>query len=263
MKEKIRKIKIDIAFVWQFALDDFAARYAGSVLGIVWAFLQPIITMLLYWFVFQLGFKSQPVEDVPFILWLISGLIPWFFVSDSIASSTPCMVEYNYLVKKVLFNISILPVTKVVSTLLVHFVLIAFAVIAYAACGFLPNAYYFTAIVYMVYLFLLTSGISYLVATLYVFFKDVAQIVAVVIQAVFWFTPIVWDISTMPESFQGILTYNPFYYAIYGYRNAFIYQDALPFGYKKIIYYWIVAIVIFFVGIKLFERCKKHFADVL
>ena len=112
MKEIIKKIVTDMAFVWQFAIDDFKAKYAGSALGCMWAFLQPIITIVLYWFVFQLGFRSQPVEGFPFILWLMIGLIPWLFISEAVTNATTSMVEYSYLVKKVLFNINILPFTK-------------------------------------------------------------------------------------------------------------------------------------------------------
>lgn len=68
MKQFLKNIPGDIAFVWQFALDDFKTKYAGSVLGVLWAFLQPMVTIVLYWFVFQLGFKSQPVDNFPFIL---------------------------------------------------------------------------------------------------------------------------------------------------------------------------------------------------
>ena len=76
MKKKVEKVVCNFSFIWQFAIDDFKMKYAGSGLGTLWAFLQPIITIVLYWFVFQIGFKSQPVENFPFILWLIRLFIP-------------------------------------------------------------------------------------------------------------------------------------------------------------------------------------------
>ena len=79
------------------------------------------ITVLIYWFIFQIGFKSGDVDGYPFILWLVSGLLPWFFVSDSITNATSSLVEYSYLVKKVLFNINILPVARVVSVFLYNY----------------------------------------------------------------------------------------------------------------------------------------------
>lgn len=115
MKKWCEKLKGNLFFVSQFALDDFKTKYAGSVLGFFWAFVQPVITVLIYWFIFQIGFKNGDVDGYPFILWLVSGLLPWFFVSDSITNATSSLVEYSYLVKKVLFNINILPVARVVS----------------------------------------------------------------------------------------------------------------------------------------------------
>ena len=101
MKKWCEKLKGNLFFVSQFALDDFKTKYAGSVLGFFWAFVQPVITVLIYWFIFQIGFKNGDVDGYPFILWLVSGLLPWFFVSDSITNATSSLVEYSYLVKKV------------------------------------------------------------------------------------------------------------------------------------------------------------------
>lgn len=263
MREQIKKKKDDLVFVGQFALDDFKAKYAGSALGCLWAFLQPIITIVLYWFVFQLGFKSAPVENFPFILWLMIGLLPWFFVSDAIANATTSMVEYSYLVKKVLFNINILPLAKVISIMLVQAVLIVFAIVLYAVYGYYPDWYYLQLPIYLLYMVVYASGIAYLTATLYVFFKDTLQIVAIVLQVVFWMTPIVWDIAVMPEVVQKILVFNPLYYIVEGYRNIFIYKQTSNHSLGMIVYYWVIIFVILWIGLRLFERCKKHFADVL
>ena len=65
--------------LYNLAKNDFKTKYAGSYLGIIWAFIQPVITILLYWFVFQVGFRSRPLDDYPFVLWLTAGLVPWFF----------------------------------------------------------------------------------------------------------------------------------------------------------------------------------------
>ena len=95
MKKWCEKLKGNLFFVSQFALDDFKTKYAGSVLGFFWAFVQPVITVLIYWFIFQIGFKNGDVDGYPFILWLVSGLLPWFFVSDSITNATSSLVEYS------------------------------------------------------------------------------------------------------------------------------------------------------------------------
>lgn len=263
MENNLKKRIIDLEFILEFALEDFKTKYAGSVLGLAWAFLQPLITILLYWFIFQLGFKSQPIANFPFILWLVSGLIPWFFISDSISNATGCLIEYSYLVKKVLFNIDILPVVKVVSSLMVQIFLLVCTVFLFALNGFFPDVYYFQIFFFLIYMVILVCGIVYVSATLYVFFKDTLQIINVILQIFFWATPIVWDFEIMPPIIQEILRFNPLYYIIEGYRNTFI---------KKIwfwemgntgLYYWFIALVILFLGRFVFYKCKIHFADIL
>lgn len=85
--------------------NDLKSRFAGSYLGVIWSFIQPVVTVLVYWFVFQVGFRSSDVvnssgETVPFILWFIAGLVPWFYYSDTWSMATNVLLEYSYLVKR-------------------------------------------------------------------------------------------------------------------------------------------------------------------
>ena len=113
----------------QLAKNDFKTKYAGSYFGIIWAFIQPIITIMIYVFVFGMGLKMTPKStEYPFLLYLIAGIVPWFFFADAWINSTNCLIEYSYLVKKMVFKISILPIVKVISSLFVHlfFILLGF-----------------------------------------------------------------------------------------------------------------------------------------
>lgn len=259
----MKTIYSNIFFLWQFSIDDLKNKYSNSFLGISWGFLQPLTTILVYWFVFQLGFKSQPVKNFPFILWLIAGLIPWFFISETIPASTTVLTEYNYLIQKVLFNTNILPLIKVISTFLVQIFLILLAIVAFWILGYAPSVWYLQILYYAFYMVIFVIGISYFVSALYIFMKDLIQIVAIVMQIIFWATPIVWDIASMPEVIQSILKYNPVYFIINGYRKTFIYQEAFWTDGKMSLYYWGVAIAILIAGFRLFKKLKPHFADVL
>ena len=263
MMSKMKKIYSSIIFLWQFSIDDIKNKYSNSFLGGAWGFLQPMTTIVVYWFVFQLGFKSQPVENFPFILWLVIGLMPWFFISEVIPGSTSVLVEYSYLVQKVLFNINILPLIKIVSTLIIQFFLLILAAGMFWFFGYKPNLWYAQTLYYILYMSVLTAGISYLVSALYIFLKDLIQIVTVVLQVVFWATPIVWDISSMPEDVQNVLIYNPIYFIVNGYRKTLIYKEAFWNDGMISVYYWVIAIVLLVIGIKMFEKLKPHFADVL
>lgn len=265
MKEKFKSELADLQFLWQFSLDDFKSKYAGAAGGAVWAVLQPFSTILLYWFVFQVGFNSPPVNGYPFILWLVSGLMPWFFISDAIAYATGSMVEYSYLVKKVRFNIDILPLVKVVSVFLVQAFLLVVLVAMFLVSGRLPDLYYLQLPLYIVYMFILVAGVAYLVATVYVFFKDISQLVSILLQICFWTTPIVYRLDTIPyPAVHQILQMTPLYYVVSGYRNVFIHKVWFfeqPLGLT--LYYWAFALAILALGLTVFHRCKDHFADVL
>lgn len=257
------KWKEDIAFLWQFSIDDFKKKYAGSAMGFAWAFLNPLMTILVYWFVFQVGFKSQPVEGYPFILWLVSGIVPWFFYSEGIISVTTTLLEYSFLVKKIVFNIDILPLVKVLSAFVVQIFLVAITIILFCVFGYYPDLFIFQLIYYMTYMLLLVIGIGFLASALDVFFRDLVQIIGVLMQVVFWTTPIVWNFDTMPEIVRKILVYNPLYYIIQGYRDTFINKKPFWDNWKMGLYYWIFAGVLLMIGLKVYNKMKVHFADVL
>ena len=126
--------------VAKLAKNDFKTRYAGSYLGIVWAFIQPVITILVYWFVFSVGFRSGTGDlGVPFVLYLVAGIVPWFFFQDALNGGTNALMEYNYLVKKVVFKISVLPIVKMISALFVHAFFVVFSLVLCSLYGYTPS----------------------------------------------------------------------------------------------------------------------------
>jgi teichoic acid transport system permease protein len=245
------------------AKNDFKNRYAGSYLGITWAFIQPLMTILIYWFVFQVGFRSTPIDDVPFIVWFICGIIPWFYFSESLIGGTMSVVDYSYIVKKVMFNINILPLVKIIVSTFVH---LFFVVLVFLICLSvnLPITMHSIQIVYFSFcIFILALGLSYLTASLVPFSKDVGQIVAVILQFGFWLTPIVWNQNILPAKWLFFFKMNPVYYVVQGYRDALI--NKIWFWERPIstLYFWIATGVIFYLGRIIFKKLKPHFADVL
>ena len=197
--------------IFQLAKNDFKKKYAGSYLGIVWAFVQPVVTVMVYWFVFGMIRSSSP-RPVPFVLWLIAGLIPWFFFQDGLINGTNALLEYNYLVKKVVFRIDILPMVKVVSAVFVHLFFFLVALILYTAMGCYPTVYTIQVIYYTFCIFV-------------VFLRDLTQVINIALQAGVWMTPIMWAMEDLGITgiLASILKLNPMFYIVQGYRDAFIY----------------------------------------
>jgi len=243
--------------------NDFKQKYLGSYLGIAWAFIQPVITVLIFWFVFQVGFKAQPINDVPFILWLIAGMFPWFFFADAVGNATNAVVENAYLVKKIVFRVGFLPLIKIFSALIVHLFFILFMYGLYMVYGYSFDMCWLQVFYYLGAMMVLILGISYITSAVVIFFKDMGQLVAMLLQFGFWLTPIFWFIGTIPEKYHFWIKLNPLVYIIEGYRDSMI--NHIWFWEKPImgLYFWVVALIMIWVGLSTFRKLKPHFADVL
>lgn len=247
------------------AKNDFSSKYAGSFLGITWAFVQPVVNTIIYAFVFGSGLRSGPVNsDFPFLLFLISGIIPWFFFNDAVNSGTNSVLSYGYILKKMVFNASNLPIIKIISSLFVHLFFILLGIVVFFAYGHRVTLSIIQVLYYTFCVFMLSLALSYITSAIVVFFKDLSQIVSIVLQFSLWLTPIMYEITTFSNrSVQMILKLNPLYYITEGYRDAF-YRNVWFFEKPlNTLYFWSLVLVLMFVGVRLFKRLSSSFVDVL
>lgn len=249
--------------ILSLAKNDFKTKYAGSFLGIIWAFVQPIITIMVYWFVFHV-LRSPGVAEYPFILWLTAGLVPWFYFSEALNGGTNALIEYSYLVKKVVFKIDILPVVKLISSLFVHIFFTAITMLLCWCYGYHPDLYSLQLIYYIGCMFLMLMGVCYLTSAVVCFFKDLTQIINILLQIGVWMTPIMWDANSMlSPTWARIFKLNPVYYIVDGFRDALLYKHWLIDKPLWTAYFWVFTILMFAIGRALFKKLRVHFADVL
>ena len=249
--------------IFRFSINDLKKRYAGSIGGILWAYIQPLVAILVFWLVFEVGFKNPPVEDIPFILWLVPSYVAWTYINDSILQSSNTLYEYSYLVKKIKFNIYILPIIKVVSSLIIHLFFIVFIFAIYLFYGYHLHIAWFQVLYYTFCLTFLLSGIAWLLSSLSVFWKDISQLINVILQIGFWMTPVFWNPDGMNENIVKVLKLNPFYYIIQGYRDCFINHSAF-WNYELLTpYFWIISSGIFVLGFVVFKKLARHYSDLL
>jgi teichoic acid transport system permease protein len=254
--------------IWKLAKNDFKKRYAGSYFGFIWAMVQPVIIVVMYWIVFDKVFntRSQLLAsgiEVPYVLFLTSGLVPWFYFQECLVNGTQSLIEYNYLVKKVVFNISILPIIKLIAATFIHMFFIVILLVVSVGYGYYPSWYTLQLIYYSLCCFLFVLATSYLTSAIVVFFKDLTQIIAIVLQVGMWATPILWDIAMIPESLKPVFKLNPMVYIVEGFRTS-MYGDTWFFQhFYSSTYFWIVTVMIFCFGSLIFKRLRPHFADVL
>lgn len=254
--------------ILKLSKNDFKTRYAGSWMGMIWAFVQPVVTIVLYYFVFEVIFTSraQLVSggiETPYVLWLTAGLVPWFFFSEAINNGTNALLEYNYLVKKVVFKISILPIIKVTAATFIHAFFVMFMMVMYFLYGNKLDIYLLQIFYYSFCLYVLVLALSYSTCAIVVFFRDLTQIINILLQVGMWATPILWNIATFEPKIQFFFKLNPIYYVVNGYRSALFEKTWFWSDFYSTMYFWIVTGVFFAIGALLFKKLKVHFADVL
>ena len=127
---------------WQLGKNDFKNRFANTSLGSIWGFLQPFVFMMMYVIVFQYIFVTPGPDGAPYVVWFMPGMAMWMCINDGIIGASSSIRGYSYLVKKVVFNISVLPVVKIISAMFVHAFFVLFTIVLYAAYGKFPDLYY-------------------------------------------------------------------------------------------------------------------------
>lgn len=262
----IREILGRRKLIGDLAKADFRKRFVGSYFGVVWMFVQPVVTVLIYFCIFQLGFKSvPPVPGIPYVLWLVPGIVPWFFYSEALNTVTACLQEYSYLVKKVVFQVEVLPVIKLLSSLMVHGFFVLIMIVMALCYGRSPMVTWIQVIYYTFAASMLALGIGYFTCAVNVFFKDMTQIVGICLQFGMWMVPIMYQ-ETMFADVPAVMTLlklNPFYYIVAGYRDSILTGHWFFERPTMTLYFWAVTLILFFFGLKVFKRLRPHFSDVL
>ena len=245
------------------AKHDLASRYVGTIAGPLWAILHPVATVVVYWAVFSIGFKAMGPSGMPFIVYFVSGLVPWLLFNNTIMTSMSAVTGKPYLVKRIVFPTEVLPIVNLVAETFTHVIMfsILFCVIAYY--GYKPTPFLFQAAYYYMALCVFVVGLAWFLSSLQVFHRDVGQGMAVLLNFWFWLTPIVWTADMVPEKYRWMLLLNPLAYVVEGYRKSLLYQQPALEDVSASAVYWLVAAVMFVAGAYVFRRLKPDFADVL
>lgn len=260
----IIELYLNRSLIYELTKRDFQKQYAGSYLGFVWIFLQPLLFIGVLYMIFTLGFRVENERDgTPFVVYLVTGIISWQFFAQSFGRSSAIIQEYSFLLKKINFKLSILPIVKLISSFVPHLFFIFVAIIIAWTNGYPPTIYTLQLIYYSFSVITLLLGLSWITSSTNLFVPDVAKTVSVITQFGFWLTPIFWNISKISQEYQWIIKLNPIYYIISGYRDSIINQTWLWEKPLETLYFWIITLIILYLGFTVFERLRPHFAEVV
>ena len=243
---------------------ELKARYRGSVLGFLWSFINPLLVLSIYSFVFAYVLPGQHSVDLqPFALFMFCGILPWTWFSSAVLESANSLVAGGNLIKKVLFPAEVLPLTSVLASM-VHFflglpILLGF-LIRYERWPDGLDLVWLPIAVFVQFLF--TAALALIFSALMVHFRDLRDILQNVLTLWFFCTPIIYAIQEAPGLSKRILDLNPMTHVIVSYQEIFFFSGSI--GHWK----WLLAtgagsVVLFLAGYWLFDRLRDSFAEVV
>ncbi len=243
---------------------DFTERFAGSTLGAIWAFIWPLVNLFIYIIIFGkfMGGRLPGSSDIyAYSVYVSVGLIPWTAFSSSLARSSSVFIEKKNIISKI--NVSlpsfliIINLSETITFIISNLFFFGFLILT--GYDFHPRLLLFPFIFYLQQI--LAFGLGLLSATLTVFIRDLKEVVGIILQLWFWFTPIVYISDILPDMVKRILVYNPFFILAESYHQIFVYKS-LPVM-RSLIILCVIAHGFLLVSYALFRALEKDVRDFL
>ena len=250
--------------ILSLAKRDLLTRYKGSVLGLVWAVITPVVMIAIFTFIFAGIFGARfgaTSSHWDYALYLFCGLVPWTMFQETLQQSATSIVNHANLVKRVVFPLETLPVSLTFAAVMNQMfgtivLLVAIAILrhqVHATIIFLP--------VILVPQLIATLGVAWFVASVGVFIRDIVQGISLVLMAWMYLTPIIYPESLVPAAYRGAINLNPFTSLVRNYRRILL--EGLSPDWAGLAYFAVCAAVAFLLGYWWFARSRKNFADVI
>lgn len=235
---------------------DIRGKYKGSFLGILWSFINPLLTVLVYAIVFPYILR---VKQENYLIFLIVGVIPWSFVTNVIMQGSTSILNNAEIIKKVYFPREILPISVATSGLVNFLIssLIILIFIIFSGIGLTKYILLFPFIAILQYLLLL--GITFITCSVDIYMRDLEYIVNFFLNLAFYATPIIYSVDMFPAKFRWILNINPFAVIIESYRDILL-NGVFP-DISSLLYITILSLVVLFFGYFIFRKLEKGFAE--
>jgi lipopolysaccharide transport system permease protein len=252
------------SLVAQLVRRDFQQRYIGSAAGWIWGVVHPLVLLLSWTFVFQICLKVKPPEGSltqNYTMYLFCGILPWMLFQETVLRSAPSMVEQANLITRTVFPAEVVPVSIFLSSLIHHLIALALVVVASLVVLHTVSPMILLLPLYILFIGLLAVGVGWFVASLHVYLRDTAQVLAVVMTLWFWFTPIMIFEKQIPERFRWLINWNPMSWVVRAYRARLL-SAQWPSA-QELAVLAAYSIVVFVAGGLFFRHLKRGFADVL
>lgn len=260
MIEQITNLRL----IRRLARYEVKSSHAEMKLGMFWEFLNPMIQIMIYWFVFGVGLRGNAeVGGVPFFVWMITGFAAWMFINDAIPRASNSINSRLGALMKLKFPLSVIPSFVIASRLYQHLIIVGVVIVLNLVYGigskwvYIQLPYYIFANIVLVY------SLGLLLSTLVTLVKDVHPLITSFLRMFFYVTPILWTLDTFPAPIQNFIKLNPFYYLIEGYRNSLTYGIWVTENLSYTIYFWSFTLLILLLGTGLHIKFRKSFSELV
>jgi ABC-type polysaccharide/polyol phosphate export permease len=259
------KLLLDSRFlVWNFLRRDLRGRYVGSVLGFFWSFINPLILIAILTFIFSVVLHvrfSAEGGTGEYVLYLFCGMLPWLVFQESLLRSTEVIFQHASLLRKYNFPVKILPLHLILSSMANHGVGILILCLILILRGHRFTIALFSYPAVLLIQFLLSAGLSWFLAALNVYLRDISQLVGALLLVWMYGTPIFYPEEMIPAHYRWMITINPLSHIVHAYRSIFL-EGAFPGG-LRLLYVGIFSLVVFSGGMAFFHRHQRSFVDLV
>lgn len=251
--------------IFLLSKNELKKQYKGSLLGPLWAIVKPVFTLFILWFAFTVGIRgSGRINGFPQFMFLLTGYVPWFYISESILGGSRSLRKNSQFVTKISFPVSNIMTFTALSRLYVHIFLALLMYVVLVIFGYCPNIYNFQVLYYLPLMFMFFLALSWTTACFSAVSKDFENLVNSIMTGLFWLSGVLWDTYGVHNDWVRRLMYlNPINYFVNGYRKTFLYEEFIfDRVWENIIFFGEFAVIIL-LGAHYYKKLRKTLPDIL
>lgn len=260
----VKELCKNIVLAVRMAKFDYQLENKDTYLGKVWSLLTPLIQIGTYWFVFGIGLRqSKDVDGYPFIIWMLCGIIPWFYINGGILQGANSIMKKANTLTRMRFPLSTVPLSAIIVCGFEHIMMLFVMFVMFLSMGVYPSIWWLNIIYYIIYMVFFLTSLSLITSVFTVIARDFYKLLQSMMKLLFYVTPVLWTMDKMPMIFQYCMEFNPIYYIIKGFRESILYNIPFYNNIEGIIFFWTINTILFIIGANLQVKFRNKFIDLI
>lgn len=259
----VQEIWVNRKRMWRVSRFSYKVLNQDAYLGSFWNFLNPLIQIATYWFVFGIGLRNgRDVNGYPYIIWMLAGLLPWFFMSQCITQGAGAIRSKGVNALRMRYPIATMPLETVLIALYTHLVMVAILLATFLFWGYFPSVYWLNLIYYVFYSVVFFTALAMVTSVFSMVAIDFQKLINSLIRLLFYITPILWSMENLPAWGQYLLKCNPCLYVVDGFRESLLYHIPFYRHHYEMLFFWLINLALIIWGSNLQVKYKNQFLDL-